>query len=101
MNSNYVATLTSSSFLLVCTIVFEWYEFPRSSSFAAMKSSIGPNFPTMVAKFNGQIPQTLKPKFDVLFFQTLLQNFVYSFYQGDFVWFQKVMFFHGNISFLY
>jgi len=55
----------------------------------------------MVAKFNGQIPQTLKPKFDVLFFQTLLQNFVYSFYQGDFVWFQKVMFFHGNISFLY
>jgi hypothetical protein len=39
-----------------------------------VKTSFGPNFLAMVAKFNGQNSTNPKPKFYVLFFQTLLQS---------------------------
>ncbi len=42
--SNFVRVLTSSSQLLVCIIVFKWFEFPRSSSSTIVKTSLGPNF---------------------------------------------------------
>ncbi len=55
--------------LLESFIAFEWYENSYSSYFAVMNTSHGPNFPTMVAWFNGKIPKTLNLDFMFSFFK--------------------------------
>jgi len=101
MNNNYVATLASSSLSLVYTIVFEWYEFPGFSSFAKVKTSFGPNFLAMVAKFNGQILQTLNPNLMFCFFKDCCKGLSTHFAKMILYGSNFFFFFHGNISFFF
>ncbi len=64
-----MVVLASSSLSLVCTVVYEWYEFLGSFSFVVVKTSLGPNFLAMEIEFNGQILQTLNPNLMFSFFK--------------------------------
>jgi len=60
MFNNFVVTLLSSPLLLdSSSVAIDWCEFSWIFSFVVVKIPLGPNLPTMVTWFNGQIPQTL------------------------------------------
>ncbi len=67
MFDNYMVAL--ASLLLDPFIELEWYENSCSSSSTIRNTSLGPNFPTMAIRFNGQIPKTLNPNYMLSFFK--------------------------------
>jgi hypothetical protein len=61
MFNKLMATSTSSPLLLESFVTFNWYAFYVISLPIAMNTLLQPNFPTMAARFNDQILQTLNP----------------------------------------
>jgi hypothetical protein len=70
MFNKSMAASTSSPLLLKSYVAFDWYAFSAPSSFVAVYTSLGPNFPTIATRFSGQILQTLNLDFIVFFSRT-------------------------------
>ncbi len=65
---NKLVATSASSPLLLKFVTSNWFAF-STQSFTTMNTSFGSKFPTIIAGFNGQIPQALNLNIFLFFFK--------------------------------